>query len=700
MKSKRKSKRDLVRDERRKRRREENLEAPEEAREPKRRRTTDGESTGGDLHDGEHSHQNAPEKEYFGMLADDEQEYFRRADELLELNDFVSPEDRAIFLENVYKEAEGKELKLASSQSCSRFMERLILLATTKQKKHLFEAFSGHFLTLATHRFASHCCEQLFIQSAPIVTQELSGVFAEDTGDGTTSEESSPVSMENLFMLMLDELEEQLTHLMSDKFASHTIRVILVVLSGRSLDQLATKSLLQSKKKEHIRVPGALSATNELNSQLRPVPESFTAAIQKIIDDTTWAMDATTLRVLAKHPTGNPVLQLLLELDIALNTKSKAPKASGKGKSTTLLELLLPGAPASLSDESSPASEFVNTMVYDPVGSRLLEALITHCPGKIFKSLYANIFGPRIQSFLRNDIACYPAIKVLSRLSREDLVNAVDKILPTVPALVEKSRFSVLSTLFERCSVRNADTEIEALLTALSDACGSDDSFLVPKLCFQEEEPRGENEAGSFKPLSKTSTASVSHGCHLLTTLLGIRGKPSRAVRTSLLSLPPESALLLATSSTPTVHVLVTALKTPSPNPVFHKSLVAAFQPHVMDLAGSQFGHNFLNAIVTTPSKGDGIAVAFHQKEAIMTRLAEHEAVLRDSWTGRSVWRTWRGDLWKRRRTDWIRWAKEVDPESARTASTPHVRDHGGQGWQREKRPWIKPESSSGIHQA
>src|SRR5689334_500587 len=51
------------------------------------------------------------ETEFFGMLAEEEQEYFRRADEMLELNQFPSTEDRDIFLENVYKEAEGKELK-------------------------------------------------------------------------------------------------------------------------------------------------------------------------------------------------------------------------------------------------------------------------------------------------------------------------------------------------------------------------------------------------------------------------------------------------------------------------------------------------------------------------------------------------------------------------------------------------------------
>jgi nucleolar protein 9 len=78
---------------------------------------------------------------YSGMLDEDEQEYFKRADELLELNQFGDAEERSLFLENVYREAAGKELKIASSQSCSRLMERLILLSTPAQLKDLFKAF-------------------------------------------------------------------------------------------------------------------------------------------------------------------------------------------------------------------------------------------------------------------------------------------------------------------------------------------------------------------------------------------------------------------------------------------------------------------------------------------------------------------------------------------------------------------------------
>lgn len=83
------------------------------------------------------------EKVFFGMLDEEEQEYFRRADGMLELNSFGDAEERNLFLANVYREADGKELKIANSQSCSRLMERLIQLSTPAQLKTLFQKFSG-----------------------------------------------------------------------------------------------------------------------------------------------------------------------------------------------------------------------------------------------------------------------------------------------------------------------------------------------------------------------------------------------------------------------------------------------------------------------------------------------------------------------------------------------------------------------------
>lgn len=658
------------------------------------------------------------EREFFGMLAEQEQEYFRHADELLELNDFPSTEERDIFLQNVYKELRGKELKVASSQSCSRLMERLILLSNTRQKKSLFDAFGGHFISLVTHRFASHCCEKLFLQSAPVVTQELSGEYEQEPlPEGEEETEAMKSSMEDLFLLTLDELEEHLGYLLTDRFGSHAIRALLVILSGRPLDQAGTKSMLQSRKKEYITVEGAAANQSELSSQIRAVPSSFTMAIKKIIDDSTMTMDATALRVLAKHPTGNPTLQLLLELELTMFVKGKEKKEKKKQKKddeeaeekkeetqseVTLLGMLVPDAPAAFADNTTQAAEFVNSMIYDPIGSRLLETLITHCPGKIFKGLQQHIFGPRIQSLLRNDIACYPAIKVLNRLSREDLADAVEKSLPEMASFVDKGRFNVIRTLFERCHIRNGTDEINALLKALTSAYGNDWKKLVPKLCMLDEdvveeeqkpdvemaeeggeEKEKKKEKEKLQPKFQTQEAKnkafmLNHGCQLVAALLAIPGQPSKAIQASLAALKPAQVMKMATTSHNTSSILVKALQTPATNPTFHKVLVSSLLPHVYELATSQQGSAVLNEIISLPSKPaepNAPAVPFHMKENIISQLANYESELRETWLGRNVWRTWKGDMWSHRRHDWVRWAKETDPETARVAAIPRKRE-------------------------
>lgn len=83
------------------------------------------------------------DKPFFGMLDDEEQEYFRTQLTKLETNSFNDDERPDNVFADVYREADGKELKIAQSQSCSRLMERLIQQATPVQLKKLFQRFRG-----------------------------------------------------------------------------------------------------------------------------------------------------------------------------------------------------------------------------------------------------------------------------------------------------------------------------------------------------------------------------------------------------------------------------------------------------------------------------------------------------------------------------------------------------------------------------
>ena len=130
-----------------KKRRRENDE-PQENAPPKRARTIeedqDGESSGVPQYQSLDAAAHLPSEAVFhGLLDAEEQAYFKNADALLEANQFETAEDKELFLASVYREADGKELKIANSQSCSRLLERLILISNVSQLKGLFQKFSG-----------------------------------------------------------------------------------------------------------------------------------------------------------------------------------------------------------------------------------------------------------------------------------------------------------------------------------------------------------------------------------------------------------------------------------------------------------------------------------------------------------------------------------------------------------------------------
>jgi nucleolar protein 9 len=613
------------------------------------------------------------ERQFYGLLNDEEQEYFRHADELLELNNFPSPEERALFIANVFKEANDKELKIACSQSCSRLMERLILLSTKEQKKTLFEKFSGNFLHLMMHRFASHCCEALFVHSAAHVTEELVG----DAPEPTTEDDTVFVTFENLYIHALNELEGHFNVLLTDKFASHTLRVLLIVLSGKPLAKSATHSMIRSKKKEHVGITGLEAGTGELTLDKRTVPESFTLAVDKIINDTAASMDETFTQVLVTHPTGNPTLQLVLELELTRKVKQK-PTTETPSISQKLL-------PDDISAENSRSASLVNGLIYDPTGSRLLETIITFAPGKLFKQIYRTTFQERIASLARNEIASFVVIKVLERLSKHDLEEAVKLIIPQIPSLVERHRSTVLKALLERCNIRAAASSLAALTKALEEAYGSDPATLITKMTNTTTQSLAITASTEITKPVRTDPTTV-HGSLLAQTMLSIAGPQQTLIQNALLALQPQTIhhLCLTTS---TSHILQASLQPSNANLVFRRKLINAILSPLPPPSSDTANEQQLDPIIVLATSKPGSHVLdalwvgtnglMMLRERIAGTLKANEALLRQDYVGRVVLRNWHVELFGRRKGDWVKNVKEMEVEMAGKEG---VKEEKGQG--------------------
>lgn len=489
---------------------------------------------------------------------------------------------------------------------------------------------SRSFLNLVQHRFASHCCEALFIHAAPVVTLELA-----EPKEIKTPPSSDPdavvVSMESLFLYTLTELEGQLGFLMTDRFASHVLRVLLVVLSGAPLEKEGkSKSVLQSKRKEKIGISGT-EKKDEWTLEKRPVPQSFLEALEKTINASAANLDSQNLRLLATHPLGNPTLQLLLKLELAHFGKSRAKDEN------SIIHKLLPDDPIA---EGTESAAFINGLVYDPIGSRLLETIIESAPAKLFKTIYADFFKERMGSLARNEIAGYVASKILERLGKDELAQAMTQIAEQIPGLVERNRTAIIKTLIERCTIREVDKSaiLKQLESAYSGANGFDVTRMLRVVPQEDGKTTGKQDHSPEK----------LHGSLLAQTMMAVDGPLGDLVFDSLAKLSPELSVQLARDSTAS-RTLQAALTAQHASVIFRRKMIQQFYGHVGELALDPSASRVIDAI------WEGTHGLAFIRERIAEELAENENSLRESFVGRAVWRNWRMDLYKRKRGDWVK---------------------------------------------
>ncbi|OGE53093.1 hypothetical protein PENARI_c008G04249 [Penicillium arizonense] len=595
---------------------------------------------------------------FYGLLDEEESEYFSRANEMLELNQFQDAEERSLFVDSVYSEANGKELKIACSQGCSRLMEKLISMSDARQLRRIFSKFVGHFLHLVQHRFASHCCETLFIHAAPAVMQKASKAQAKKS-DEENEEEEPELSLAEMFMAVIEELKENWGFLLTERFASHTIRVLLLVLAGEPVDVTSNESIVASRKKERIDIPIVQGEEKtQPEKQKRNVPESFEPALKKIMSDMVSGLDDTYLRALATHPVGNPVLQVLLFLEL-----SHFGKSSAKDPKSTIRRLV----PDESFEEESDSAIFIRGLLYDPVGSRLLETMVRYLPGKAFKNLYRNNLSDRIGSLSRNSTAGYVVLRILERLGKDDLKIAMDHIVPEVTGLIERSRLIVPKVLIERCVARSVDTK--PLAEALEGAYDKDPILRLQQMLkfTPSEKPAsqsgdhnmdGDEENGRkprFAPQeSAAEKAEKLHGSLLVQAMLTVPGPLSQLVYTSLLAQPSHVIIQLSQEPTSS-RVVQQALTSSTSTTQIRRQLTTRFQGHLMELALNSSGSRVVDALWSATKD------IFFVKERMAQELSQNEMALRDSFLGRAVWRNWSMDLFKRRRGEWTRKAKGIE---------------------------------------
>lgn len=564
---------------------------------------------------------------FYGLLTEEEQEYYANVNNKVSANDFEDDEDRANFIEAVHRESAGKEIKVASSQSSSRYLETIIRLSTANQLRSLFLAFLQDLDYLVQHRFGSHCCETLFLESAKhVVTKSKS------TEDGNTL-------FENLFLEAAEKLQTNIGYLLTERFASHTVRVLLLVLSGQPLQDAAAKETVGSRKKGK---PDYAQRSEADSTEVRKVPISFKKARRDLMSAAVSGLDSNYLRALATSPTGNPVLQLLLRLELSENDE--------KGQeSHVVLQKLIPDQSF---EPESDSSKFVSSLVYDSTGAYLVQALVRYLPGKSFKRMYKNLFKDRIGKLAKNEIASYVAISIFERVGKDDLAHALEALVPEVPGLVERNRLAVVRTLIERCSVRGVD--LLRMHETLAQTYGDGGVARLQKMLKLEEMAATTSKKGEEK---KEEKISVDLQGSLLAQSMLRTSQLCDLVQESILA-QPDSMLLQLAKSPVASRVIQVALTSEKSSSKFLRQIVPKFNGMVSDLALDASGSHVVDALWVATNG------SHFMKERVAQALQSNESRLRDSIYGRTVWKNWHMDLYQRRPREWQATAKGLDHES------------------------------------
>jgi len=573
--------------------------------------------------------QNDQQTTFYGLLTEEEQDYYANVNNKIGANDFEDDGDRVNFIEAVHRETAGKEIKVASSQSSSRYLETIIRLSTANQLRTLFLAFLQDLDYLVQHRFGSHCSETLFLESAKYVDAK-----SRPSGDGNTS-------FENLFLEAAEKLQANIGFLLTERFASHSVRVLLLVLSGQAFQDGAAKDAVGSRKKWQ---PDSSQRSEADATEVRKVPISFKKARRDLVNAAVSGIDSNHLRALATSPTGNPVLQLLLRLELSEN--------NDKGQeSHVVLQKLI-------SDQSfeaeSDSSKFVSSLVYDSTGAYLVQTLVRYLPGKSFKRMYKNLFKDRIGKLAKNEIASYVATSIFERVGKDDLAHALEALVPEIPMLVERNRLAVIRTLIERCSVREVD--LAPMRETLAQIYGNDQEVLLQQM-LKLEDPgsitHGEGKENKQEKLSVDLQGSLFAQSMLRTSQL------CELVQDSLLA--QADGMLMGFAKSPVAsRVIQVALSSDKSSSKFLRQMVPKFNGMISDLALDVSGSHVIDAIWVATNG------SHFMKERVAQALQTNESKLRDSMYGRSVWKNWHMDLYQRRPREWQAIAKGLDHEPPR----------------------------------
>ncbi|KAA8912505.1 hypothetical protein TRICI_003469 [Trichomonascus ciferrii] len=569
---------------------------------------------------------------FFGLVDRQELEYFKQAESTMAVDGFASPEERTGFINGVFEEIKGKELKLVTSQICSKLIERLILTADEEQLRSIFSSFIGHFLALSKHKYSSHCVETLLVRSAALVEKEM---VEDNTKDSA--------SMESLFLKMFNELKPALKQLPTNPYASHVLRLVILILAGERLPSTTSPSVLRSKKSKVARKMIYIKDNQDFERSYQ-VPISFKEVLDILVIDLANSLDTTAAREMAIDKIASPVVQLIIQVEkkAASSDEDKKSKKRRKKEGKKL------GRFASLifctsEDADSKEQAFVEYLLSDPVGSHFFEQVIPNLPLPTVQRLYKLYMKGRMEKLARRDAGNFVVQAMLKKLSYDEVQEILDALIPELEIYINSTVPLARSIIESATQRKHKLAQIEELITKKY----SKDKFLDNILKLSSS-TLGQGKDGDWP------TSEEMHRSLLVQTLIDSDSKFRDYALDGFLDMDKDKLISVAKHSIFS-HTLEKCL-VPSVDIIKRKKILNSLSGSFVELSCNAYGSHIMDKLWRFTYK-----LKFF-RERFATELTQNEQqVKHDSKYGRSVWRNWNLDKYVRKRFEWWKIVKEEE---------------------------------------
>lgn len=565
---------------------------------------------------------------FFGLVDSSELDYFKQAESTLNANAFENDDDRAGFVTSVLEEAKGKELKLVTNQICSKLMERLILNATDEQLKQIFKAFDGHFVSLIHQKYSSHCVETLLVRTAALVEKELLNPFPQaDMGDDY-------ISMENLFLFFLSEVRPFVKEMIVHQYASHTLRLIILILAGSELPSTTmANSTLRSKKSKIARKMIVIVDNEDFNRSFQ-IPSSFKSELKHLIDTLKASMDRRAAREFAIHKIASPVLQLLIQVEGLVD----------RDRPFWHLVFLKDN------EEKDPQEEgFMEYVLSDAVGSHFFENAIKNQRVKYVERLYKLYISNRVLKLAKRDTTgSYVIQSLLKKLKQNEARQMLNELIPEMSMLMN-SNLEMGQSIIDASALHH-DYKRAQIIEELA-------KKYTPK----------ENESDILESVLQLSgstlgntrddwpTAEERRRSLFLEKLIDFDPRFLKLTVDNLLSLPKERLIQMCFHGVFS-HVVENVLK-PELDIIYRRRLLNQFQGEIVNMACNSYASHIVDRLWSFTLKLN------MYKERIAKELVDQKEKVKESIYGRLVWKNWKMELYMRKRHDWNFAIKEEEFE-------------------------------------